>query len=77
MSRDIVYSISRFYNVFGADEHIEVSLWQQNSKKTKWHEIESHTYAMGLTGVGKHLADRKIRQWIRDYGAYHCEYLDD
>ena len=62
----------RYYtNIFGSDPHIEVTLLQLDEAGKTWVEIESHDYAVGLTGLGKYLAERKVRQYINHYGATH------
>ena len=67
----------RYYtNIFGADPHIEVTLWQLDDIDQCWEPIDSHHYAVGLTGLGRLLAERKIRQYVNRYGATHNHALD-
>ena len=64
----------RYYtNTLGGDPHIEVTLWQLDEVGNVWVRIESHDYAIGLTGLGRRLAERKIRQYVQCYSAIYCD----
>lgn len=63
---------SYVYNVFHADEHVRVRLWQVGSDGRD-HIIDQRIYATGLTGIGEVLASRRIMGYIRKYGAVCAE----
>lgn len=77
MSRpEYCWSRETYTNMFGADPHRVVTLWQLEADGMAYSELESHDYAVGLTGIGDILADRKVRIWTSQYGARRNRSLE-
>lgn len=70
------WSRTTYENIFGADPHRVVTLWQLDADGATYSKLESHDYAVGLTGIGDILADRKVRAWVSRYGARRNRSLE-
>ncbi|OZB88947.1 MAG: hypothetical protein B7X41_05435 [Microbacterium sp. 14-71-5] len=68
--REYAWSLDYDYNVFGADEHVVVTLWRLGRSKRKWRAIDRWRYSTFLTSSGAHRrAERRIRKLRQTYDA--------
>lgn len=58
------------YNTFGANEHIEVTLYKLNKKGTKWKPIQSWSFSTFFKErIAEAQAERRIRKLRSVYNA--------
>jgi hypothetical protein len=70
MSSQYAWSTDYSYNVFGADEHYEVTLYRLNGKGTKWKPIQTWSYStFMMERLAHNRAEKRISKLKRVYGA--------
>jgi hypothetical protein len=70
MARKYAWSTDYSYNVFGANEHYEVTLYRLNSKGTKWKPVQTWSFGTFMMGSIAHArAEKRIQKLRRVYGA--------
>jgi hypothetical protein len=71
MAADYYFDTDYTYTVFGADEHLRVTLWREGKKRMK--AVDSWTFSTGIfdwqATIAHSRADRRIAKLVANYGA--------
>ena len=73
VARRYFFDTSYSYNVFGADEHLNVRLWRENKDRSAAKCIDSWSFATGIfaweSAIATRRAERRILKLRAVYGA--------
>lgn len=70
MAREYAWSTEYTYNVFGADEHYEVTLYRSSKSGKNWKPVQSWAYSTFMMDrIAHNRAEKRIQKLKRVYGA--------
>lgn len=70
MAQQYAWDMDYIYNIFGADEHVRVTLYRMNKSGTKWKPLNSWSYSTFLSSrIAHRRAEQKIQRLVKVYNA--------